>query len=195
MRPVESFAQLWPRVTGKAKRQKIHFAVVGAGAAGLELAMAAAQALDGPFYATGGQVPGAGYSPATQRRIASALERLRVEVLLDACVGMGSGEIRLAGVAHLACDMPLPAVEARAPAWFASSGQPLAPYQPQKRTLCLLSCGGRGAIAVRGGFSTEGAWVWRWENRIDHRLWRRMPPELQLHPHHRKPPKIYYAPE
>ena len=224
-RPIESFAQLWLRVLDKAKGQKIHFSVVGAGAAGLELAMAAAYALSGPAcvagsrvtLVTGGQVPGAAYPVATQRRITKALDRLQIEVLLDTCTGMGSGHIRLASGAHLACDLPMLAVGAQAPAWLGSSGldldtqgfaqvnafqqstshaavfavgdvasrvdapharsgvytvragppllanllsalngQPLAAYQPQKRTLHLLLCGGKQAIAAWGGFSVQG---------------------------------------
>ena len=192
--------------------------------------MAAAHALGGSSCAagnrvtlvSGGKAPGADFAMATQRRIADALQRLRVEVLLDTCVGMESGEIHLASGARLVSDLPLLAVGAQAPAWLAASalacdatgfvlvnacqqstsheavfaagdvascvdapharsgvyavragppllaklravlnGQPLATYMPQKRSLYLLSCGGRRAIAVWGGFSTEGAWVWR----------------------------------
>ena len=179
--------------------------------------MAAAYALSGPAcvagsrvtLVTGGQVPGAAYPVATQRRITKALDRLQIEVLLDTCTGMGSGHIRLASGTHLACDLPMLAVGAQAPAWLRSSGldldtqgfaqvnafqqstshaavfavgdvasrvdapharsgvyavragppllanllsalngQPLAAYQPQKRTLHLLSCGGKQAIAA-----------------------------------------------
>jgi pyridine nucleotide-disulfide oxidoreductase family protein len=46
-------------------------------------------------------------------------------------------------------------------------GQPLRPYAPQKRTLYLLSCGERRAIASWGDWSAEGRWVWRWKDRID----------------------------
>ena len=52
----------------------------------------------------------------------------------------------------------------------AIKGQALTPYQPQKRTLSLRSCGGRYAIAIWGGSSFEGAWVWRWKDRIDRRF-------------------------
>jgi selenide,water dikinase len=44
---------------------------------------------------------------------------------------------------------------------------PLVPYQPQQRTLNLLSCGNRSAIAVWGGFSAHGRWAWWWKDRID----------------------------
>jgi selenide,water dikinase len=46
-------------------------------------------------------------------------------------------------------------------------GGPLLRYRPQARTLYLLSCGERRAIASWGGWTAEGAWVWRWKDRID----------------------------
>lgn len=45
--------------------------------------------------------------------------------------------------------------------------QPLATYKPRKRSLYLLACGEKYTIASWGGFSAEGAWVWRWKDRID----------------------------
>jgi len=48
-----------------------------------------------------------------------------------------------------------------------AAGQPLAPYQPQRRTLNLLSCGDGRAIAAWGAWSAQGRWVWRWKDRID----------------------------
>jgi NADH dehydrogenase FAD-containing subunit len=48
-----------------------------------------------------------------------------------------------------------------------ANGQPLRPYQPQRRTLNLLSCGGKTAIASWGDWSASGAWVWWWKDRID----------------------------
>jgi pyridine nucleotide-disulfide oxidoreductase family protein len=49
----------------------------------------------------------------------------------------------------------------------AMRGGPLQTYLPQTRTLYLLSCGERRAIASWGGWTAEGAWVWRWKDRID----------------------------
>ena len=236
VRPIEAFGQLWPRVMAMAKQQKIHLVVVGAGAAGLELAMAAAHALGDASFASGSRVtllsgaqpPGASYPAGVQRRIARALQRLRIEVLPESCVGLDADGIKLGSGQRLACDVPLLALGAQAPAWLAGSGlaldeagfvavnafqqstshpavfaagdvasrvdkpharsgvyavragppllanlraawqgQPLKPYLPQQRTLNLLSCGGRHAIAVWGGLSVEGAWVWRWKDRID----------------------------
>ncbi|MDB5845339.1 MAG: hypothetical protein JWP79_2649, partial [Polaromonas sp.] len=239
VRPIEAFGQLWPRVAAMARQQKIHLAVVGAGAAGLELAMAAAHALGAPPSApgsrvtlvSGAQAPGASYPAGVQRRIARALQRLGVEVVQGSCAGMAPGSLLLASGERLACDLPVLAVGAQAPAWLAGSGlgldgagfvavnafqqstshaevfavgdvasrvdapharsgvyavragppllanlraalqgQPLTTYRPQQRTLNLLSCGSRHAIAVWGGLSVEGAWVWRWKDRIDRRF-------------------------
>lgn len=239
LRPLEAFGQLWPRVADMARQQPIHLAVIGAGAAGLELAMAAAHALHGPSNApgsrvtlvTGGPHPAANYASGVQHRVAQALQRLRIEVLPDACVGVGAGEILLASGERLVCDAPLLAVGAQAPAWLVGSGlsldetgfvavnrfqqstshpavfaagdvasrvdapharsgvyavragppllfnlraamqnQALKPYFPPKRTLNLIACGARHAIAAWGGVSVEGAWVWRWKDRIDRQL-------------------------
>jgi selenide,water dikinase len=49
---------------------------------------------------------------------------------------------------------------------------PLVRYAPQARALTILSCGGKYAIAERGGRSVEGAWVWRWKDWIDKRWMR-----------------------
>jgi pyridine nucleotide-disulfide oxidoreductase family protein len=45
----------------------------------------------------------------------------------------------------------------------------LKPYEPRTRALQLISCGARYAIAERGAWSAEGAWVWRWKDWIDRR--------------------------
>ena len=48
----------------------------------------------------------------------------------------------------------------------------LKPHEPQARALQLISCGSRYAIAERGDWSAEGAWVWRWKDWIDRRWMR-----------------------
>jgi NADH dehydrogenase FAD-containing subunit len=52
----------------------------------------------------------------------------------------------------------------------ALAGGRLESYMPQRRSLNLLSCGERHAIASWGPFAAEGGWVWRWKDRIDRRF-------------------------
>lgn len=40
-------------------------------------------------------------------------------------------------------------------------------HHPSARSLNLLACGDRHAIASWGGWSAEGRWVWWWKDRID----------------------------
>jgi len=46
-------------------------------------------------------------------------------------------------------------------------GAALERYRPQSRSLNLLACGERHAIASWGNFAAEGRWAWRWKDRID----------------------------
>jgi selenide,water dikinase len=55
----------------------------------------------------------------------------------------------------------------------ACRGQPLEAYRPQRHHLALISTGDKYAIASRGRWNAEGAFVWRLKNRIDRR-WMRM---------------------
>lgn len=47
------------------------------------------------------------------------------------------------------------------------------PWRPQQRHLALISTGERYAVASRGAFKAEGAWLWRVKDWIDRR-WMRM---------------------
>jgi selenide,water dikinase len=52
----------------------------------------------------------------------------------------------------------------------AATGTALVSHRPQRRALALLSTGDTHAIAVWGGWSIAGDWVWRWKDRIDRRF-------------------------
>ena len=59
----------------------------------------------------------------------------------------------------------------------ACRGEPLVPYRPQRQHLALISTGDKYAIASRGRWNAEGAFIWRLKNRIDRR-WMRMYQDL-----------------
>lgn len=44
------------------------------------------------------------------------------------------------------------------------------PYHPQRDYLKLVSTGGRGAVADKFGLRLDGAWLWRWKDRIDRKF-------------------------
>ena len=58
----------------------------------------------------------------------------------------------------------------------ALKGEALQTWQPPGRTLNLLACGEKYAIAAWGSLSVEGRWVWRWKDRIDRRFVARYSP-------------------
>ncbi|MEY4267844.1 MAG: hypothetical protein RIS90_2379 [Pseudomonadota bacterium] len=236
VRPIEAFGVLWPRVVAMAQTRALRLAVVGGGAAGIELAMAVRQRLPGAAVTllTGGTALAANYPPAVQARVLRALKNRQITVLTEAASGFAAGEVRRASGARLACDVPLIATGAQAPAWLqgsgltldaqgfiavdaclraashphvfaagdvssrvdrpvarsgvyavragaalatnlnaALSGQPLKAHQPPARTLNLLSCGDREAIASWGPLSAQGRWVWWLKDHIDRGFIRR----------------------
>lgn len=215
-KPFENFMERW--LEAKDRVRKV--AVVGAGAAGVELAMAVA-------HRTAASVTLYSDRPAVARRIARALERNGVTLLANNPVtAVDPGPAVLAGGSRESFDLviwtagaaPLPwlresglATDAQGfvlvddklrsvshPEVFAAGdcatlrdaphpksgvyavrhgevlaqnlrGGELRNYVPQRRALALISCGARTAIAEWNGWSAEGAWAWRWKDRIDRR--------------------------
>ena len=58
----------------------------------------------------------------------------------------------------------------------ALAGEAPEPFRSPSRSLALISCGDRYAVASWGRFSLEGAWVWRWKDHIDRRFVERYRP-------------------
>ncbi len=53
---------------------------------------------------------------------------------------------------------------------LALAGAALKPFRAPARALALISCGDRHAVASWGPLALEGAWIWRWKDRIDRRF-------------------------
>lgn len=237
LRPLERLLRLWGDVLTLANSRPLSLAVVGAGAAGCEIALAMAQRLANTPHThrlslvagPDGVLPQA---PAgVQRRMLRQLKHRGITVLPQACVGVTESEVLLDGGGRLQCDVPLLAIGGQAPQWLASSGLALsdsgrvlvdthlrspshpevfaagdvsqrqdghwpangvqavraglslaenliaaasgAPpraHRPPTHSLSLIGCGGQHAIAHWGPLHAEGAWIWRWKERID-RAW------------------------
>jgi pyridine nucleotide-disulfide oxidoreductase family protein len=129
IRPIEAFGALWPQVVAWAQSKPLRIAVVGAGSAGLELAMAVRQRLpNAAITLLCGETPlDAGYSERVQTRLKKALLKRKITLLQDSAAGVRAGEVLLRSGATLACDVPLLATGAQAPAWLPASGLALDP--------------------------------------------------------------------
>lgn len=133
VRPIEAFAARWPQVLQMAQQQAVSLAVIGAGAAGLELVFAAEQRLRGVCPAgarftliTGGGEPAANYTDGVRQRVLCQLKRRGITVLREACAGVDKGVVHLGSGASLACDVPILAIGTHAPVWLQGSGLALA---------------------------------------------------------------------
>lgn len=124
VRPIETFGALWPQVLERAQTRPLRLAVIGGGAAGIELSMALRHRLpDASVTLVNGDGELAhAYPAAVRRRVAQALKRRHITVLLDRASGIQAGQVALASGATLACDVPIIATGAQAPAWLRDSG-------------------------------------------------------------------------
>ncbi|NVO07891.1 MAG: FAD-dependent oxidoreductase [Rhodoferax sp.] len=124
IRPIEAFGALWPQVVEWAQTKPLRIAVIGAGAAGMELAMAIRHRLpNAAITLLCGDTPlGAGYAEGVQAKLRAALSKRKITLLQDGAAGIQAGEVLLTSGARLACDVPLLASGAQAPPWLLSSG-------------------------------------------------------------------------
>lgn len=230
VRPIETFGGLWPRVVELAHVQPLRVAVIGGGAAGVELACAVAHRLKGSSVTlVAGEFPvGSNYPQSVQRRIVQVLRQRHITVIQEHATGISATEVQLGNGTQLTCDVPVMAIGAQSPNWLQGSGLaldpqgfiavdmfqrstshhhifaagdvssrldrnlprsgvyavragvPLAhnlhavlagvaprPYTPQAKTLNLLACGDKFAIASWGNWSAEGHWIWWLKDHID----------------------------
>ena len=129
VRPIETLVSVLDRLREQASRRPLDVVVVGAGAAGFELALALAWDLARPgegssrvALVTGGGEPLAGYPRAVVAHGLKALARHKVTLFREACTGVEPGALVLASGARLACDVPVIATGVGAPAWLGASG-------------------------------------------------------------------------
>ena len=83
------------------------------------------------------------------------------------CASIDAAPRPKSGVYAVRAGMPLANNLARA-----CRGEPLRTFFPQRQALAILALGQREAIAGRGSFCVQGAWVWRWKDWIDRRFMR-----------------------
>jgi selenide,water dikinase len=137
VRPMEAFAAEWSQLqhdietvtgTGSGGR-KVALAVVGGGAAGVELALAMHHRLAGRasvLLVTGGPDPVAAHPVPVRERVTAALRRFRIPVMRMQCVAVDEREIVLqsprGAEVTVACDVAVIATGADAPPWLAGSG-------------------------------------------------------------------------
>jgi pyridine nucleotide-disulfide oxidoreductase family protein len=131
---------------------------------------------DAPLIAVGGS------APSWLRRSGLALDPQGFVATVETLQSASHPEVFAAGDVASRADAPRPksgvyAVRAGPPLALNLRrfvmGEPLRPYVPQPRSLNLLACGARRAIASYGDWSAEGRWVWWWKNAIDRAFVRR----------------------
>ena len=155
VRPIESFVQLWQQTLALAQERALDGVVVGSGAAGVEIALAARRALgprgtltlvsDGPVLCA--------YAEGVRRRAGDALQRAGVQVLPGRCTAIEPWHVRL-GSLRVACDVPIVAVGSDAPAWLAGSGLALDAagfvcVGPTLQSTCHANVLAAGDVSVR----------------------------------------------
>jgi pyridine nucleotide-disulfide oxidoreductase family protein len=125
VRPIEHFVRMWDALLALAEQRGLSVAVIGGGAAGVELAMAMQFRLGERArlsLVSGGPPPLDAYPIGVQKRARDALRRLDVTLLEDSCTQITPTHVHLARGTRLRCDAPVMAIGTSAPAWLAASG-------------------------------------------------------------------------
>lgn len=123
VRPVEAFVERWARARALADERPIAIVVVGNGAAGVELALAARAAL-GPRHSVTVVCDGAllpDHPEPVRARALTALRRAAVPLLPGRCSAIEARHV-MVGSMRVVCDLPILATGSDAPAWLAGSG-------------------------------------------------------------------------
>lgn len=129
LRPIEHFVRLLDPLLALAQQRVLDVVLIGGGAAGVEVAMALQHRLAGHgderarvALVTGGAPPLFGYPQTVIERALRALASRRITVLHDSASRIEAGAVHLANGARLACDAPVIATGADAPAYLQGSG-------------------------------------------------------------------------
>lgn len=132
VRPIEHFLADIEDVLDAASQRAQDLVVIGAGAAGVELALAlqfrlaALGSLEGEAgrvaLVLGGERPLPGYPEAVVRYAEAALQRARITLFRDTVAEVRADAVVLTHGARVACDVPLVVTGSEAPPWLAGSG-------------------------------------------------------------------------
>lgn len=135
IKPLQRFAKSWADILKQARTQADYrLVVMGGGAGGVELALAAAHALlpinrgAQTCLVAGEAGPLPDFGETARRHIANALQRAGVQVIAQRGVGAGAASgVMLKDGSLLAADHVIAATGARAPAWLQQSRLQLDP--------------------------------------------------------------------
>lgn len=123
VRPIEAFVELWQRTRALAEERPLALVVIGNGAAGVELVLAARAGLGARHSLTlvcdGALLPT--YPPAVGASAQAALRRANVQLLPGRCTAVEARHVAV-GSMRVVCDVPVIATGSDAPAWLAGSG-------------------------------------------------------------------------
>ncbi|MES2424928.1 MAG: FAD-dependent oxidoreductase [Pseudomonadota bacterium] len=124
LRPLENFAAQWERLCTLPASAAQRMVVVGGGASGVELALALKHRLPQASVSllSGPQPPAAAYPAGPRKKALRALHAAGIVVLQKTCSSIAADQLTLDDGSTLACDVPLLALGAQAPAWLARSG-------------------------------------------------------------------------